>query len=93
MYYGLRYAARVLGTPVPEAVLSRMQRAGPRGPMRWWMDALFMRALVPYHASCADRYSSAARWLLYVRSHYLRMPLHLLLPHLLRKAWIRRTQA
>jgi hypothetical protein len=24
----------------------------------------------------------------YLRSHWLRMPLHLLLPHLLRKAWM-----
>jgi len=28
--------------------------------------------------------------MLYIRSHYLRMPLYLLLPHLLRKAWMRR---
>ena len=27
---------------------------------------------------------------LYVRSHYLRMPLHLLIPHLTRKAWMQR---
>jgi hypothetical protein len=28
--------------------------------------------------------------LLYLRSHYLRMPLYLLLPHLCRKAWMNR---
>jgi hypothetical protein len=27
-----------------------------------------------------------ARWLLYVRGHYRRMPLRLLVPHLVRKA-------
>jgi len=27
-------------------------------------------------------------WLLYIRSHYLRMPLHLLVPHLARKAYV-----
>jgi hypothetical protein len=27
-----------------------------------------------------------ARWLLYVRGHYQRMPLRLLVPHLVRKA-------
>ena len=32
----------------------------------------------------------AALNLLYLRSHYLRMPLYLLLPHLVRKAWMRR---
>jgi glutaconate CoA-transferase subunit A len=34
-----------------------------------------------------------ARWLLYVRSHWLRMPPHLLVPHLVRKAWMRRFPA
>ncbi|HEY9549461.1 MAG TPA: hypothetical protein VIR45_08165, partial [Kiloniellaceae bacterium] len=39
-------------------------------------------------SSCASGSGSpaAARWLLYVRAHYLRMPLPLLLPHLLRKS-------
>jgi hypothetical protein len=27
---------------------------------------------------------------LYIRSHYLRMPLYLLIPHLVRKAWLSR---
>jgi len=35
------------------------------------------------------RCTGPARWLLYVRGHALRMPLHLVLPHLLRKAWLR----
>jgi len=28
-------------------------------------------------------------WLMFVRSHWLRMPPHLLLPHLARKSWRR----
>ena len=40
-------------------------------------------------AASADALTAAARWLLYVRAHYLRMPLHLLLPHLLRKSFHR----
>jgi hypothetical protein len=30
------------------------------------------------------------RWLLYARSHWLRMPAHLLIPHLVRKSLRRR---
>jgi len=30
----------------------------------------------------------ASQYAMYVRSHYLRMPMRLLLPHLLRKAWM-----
>jgi hypothetical protein len=57
--------------------------------MRPVMDALFDRALMPDHSTCSDRFTPTARWLLYVRAHYLRMPLRLLVPHLVRKAWRR----
>jgi len=89
LFYGLRYAHAVLGTPIPEAA-ARASRAGaPRylGPV---MDVLLSRALAPDHPSCRDALTGAARWLLYVRSHYLRMPARLLLPHLTRKALRRR---
>jgi hypothetical protein len=86
LYYGLRYASRMLGTPVPQTVWAQAARGGPSAPGSLWMDMLFERALAPPHESCADRLTPTARWLLYVRSHYLRMPLHLLVPHLARKA-------
>jgi hypothetical protein len=92
LFYGVRYATRILGTPVPGEVVTALDRAGPREPARAWMDALFERGLAPAHASCADRLTPLARWLLYVRSHYLRMPLRLLVPHLVRKAMKRRRE-
>ncbi|MDN3919518.1 nucleotidyltransferase domain-containing protein [Roseateles violae] len=64
------------------------------GPLRRWaLGRLLRLALRPHHPSCDDAASRAARWLLYVRSHRLRMPLHLLLPHLLRKAYMSRFPA
>jgi hypothetical protein len=89
LFYLLRYTARLLETPVPVEILAA-PHARPAGPVLAIMDALFMRALRPPHASCRDGTTGAALFLLYVRSHYLRMPLHLLLPHLLRKAYARR---
>ncbi len=56
------------------------------------MDALLSRALRPPHPSCADRLTPLALFLLYIRGHYLRMPLGLLMPHLFRKAFITRLQ-
>jgi hypothetical protein len=53
------------------------------------MDALFLRALMPDHESCNDRWTGLARWLLFVRSHWLKMPVYLMVPHLLRKAFRR----
>lgn len=51
-----------------------------------WMDPLFTRALLPKHSTVRDTWTPTALFLLYVRGHYLRMPLTLLLPHLLYKA-------
>jgi hypothetical protein len=54
------------------------------------MDALYLRALRPAHHLADDRFTPLARWLLYVRGHWLRMPPHLLAWHLGRKS-VRRT--
>ncbi|HVR54986.1 MAG TPA: hypothetical protein VMS38_35025, partial [Pseudorhodoferax sp.] len=51
-----------------------------------WMDGVFVGAVRSAHHSLAG---SSTRWMeaaLYIRSHYLRMPLRLLLPHLLHQA-------
>jgi len=89
LFYALRYTGKILETPVPEQIslASAVHASG-------WinqriMDFLFLRALMPIHPSCNDAWAGLARWLLYIRSHYLRMPLHLLVPHLSRKAWLR----
>ena len=71
---------------------SRRNLGKPSAALSLLIDALFSRALMPDHASCDDKFTPLARWLLYIRSHYLRMPLHLLIPHLLRKA-IKKRQA
>jgi hypothetical protein len=86
LFYALRYARSVLDTPVPLDMLRAVSEQGRRPAMTFIMDALFDRALRSPHPSCHDWLSAPALWLLYVRAHYLRMPLHLLLPHLVRKA-------
>jgi len=92
LFYALRYTQRILETPVPADAFAALRSFAPGAGLRVVMDGLFLRGLAPLHPSCADWLTPAARWLLYVRSHYLRMPVHLLLPHLLRKAWMRRIQ-
>ncbi|MDZ7752591.1 MAG: nucleotidyltransferase family protein [Gammaproteobacteria bacterium] len=91
LYYALTQAPRYLGTPIPDATLRRIQEGRARPPVAWLMDELLRRGLAPNHPSCDDALTGVARWALYVRSHWLRMPLHLLIPHLVRKAG-RRTQ-
>ena len=89
LYYALCFCCRMLETPVPEAVLAQAAQAGrPPWLLTGLMDQLFKRALVPDHSSCLDSFSSLAKSMLFVRSHYLRMPFHLLIPHLFHKAFI-----
>lgn len=90
LYYALHYVHQIFGFPVPEASMQAMQAFAPKGPLVKGMDWLFVRAFTPFHPSCALPGAAAARWMLYVRSHWLRMPPHLLVPHLLRKALRRR---
>jgi hypothetical protein len=49
---------------------------------------LFGRALLPLHTSCADAFGNVARFALYVRGNWLRMPPLLLARHLFHKAFI-----
>ena len=88
LYYTLRYLQRCLRATVPEDISKRLQQQKPAIPTRL-MDATFERGLLPDHESCRDRWCAAARLALYVRGHALRMPPHLLLPHLWRKAMLR----
>jgi hypothetical protein len=76
--YALRYSNRILGTPVPADDLS--------ASVSPWMDALFLRALQPDHPTAGDGFTPVARWLLYVRAHWLRLPPGRLAYHLAVKA-------
>ena len=82
LYYSLRYAEQVLDTPVPAEVTRKVQKWAPPAPVRWLMDRLVPLALLPEHPLYQTRRASLARLLLYMRSHWLRMPPWLLAYHL-----------
>ncbi len=87
LFHALRYTTRWLGTPVPGDV---MQAAAADAPaFQALLDACYDRALMPDHPSCNQAFTGSARLALYVRSHWLRMPMGLLVRHLGRKAWMR----
>jgi len=81
LHYALRYAGCELGTAVaqspPTTVRPVLQRA---------MDACVHRALRSHESPSRDARTWAASWLLYLRSHWLRMPPGLLARHLATKA-------
>lgn len=91
LYYSLRYTRLILQTPVPEEVFKASEEHLPSIIKQKLMDALFLRALMPDHASCNDQWTGLARWLLFIRSHWLKMPWYLLIPHLFRKSVMRLT--
>lgn len=86
-FYALRYASMVLGTPVPNWVLALSQAGAPAAPVVWLMDHLVPRALFPQHPDRPSRLTSAARFLLYVRSHWVKMPPLMLARHLTYKVY------
>jgi hypothetical protein len=91
LYYAFATLARVLRTPIPERARRDVLLFKPVGPVDAWMTGTLESVLTP---ADPERWPPAHRgrlWLLYVRSHWLRMPPHLLLPHLIRKS-VRRSQ-
>lgn len=92
LYYALNYTQRILHTPIPEFYIAESAKLGNLNFLqKAFMNTLFLRALSPNHSSCNVAGLGVANWLLYVRSHWLRMPIHLLIPHLARKSWMQFT--
>lgn len=87
LFFALRFSKALLQTPIPEDIIRESERFAPNPIGRALMDAAVTRVLATHYA---DRPTAPiAAWLLYVRSHWLRMPPRLLFPHLARKAWVR----
>jgi hypothetical protein len=88
LFYALRYTASLFGTPIPAQAVAAAQGGQPNRRLLALMDGLFNRALLPIHPSCSDRYTGVARFVLYLRANWLRMPPLLLARHLFHKAFI-----
>jgi hypothetical protein len=86
LFYAFRYCSRVLGTPIPDQAIQASESAAPPKPVLRLMDALVDAALFSPEPLPQTGRALLARWLLYVRAHYLKMPPLLLFYHLLRKA-------
>jgi hypothetical protein len=80
LYYALRYCRSLLRVPVPEGASIAAARHAPPFPIIDAMDWLVPRALIPGPPD-GDA-GRGATTLLYIRSHWLRMPPWLLARHL-----------
>ncbi|MCZ6862726.1 MAG: nucleotidyltransferase family protein [Alphaproteobacteria bacterium] len=86
LFYALRYATRLLGTPLPADVMAAATVGAPPRPILGLMDRLVPGTLVPGHPDRPGRSTGRATLLLYIRSHWLKMPPWLLITHLATKA-------
>ena len=88
LYHALVHVQRLFGTAPPPQLASQVQALQPNALSRLSMGWLLRHALRPMHPSCNAPGTGLARLLLYARSHWLRMPPHLVLRHLARKTWM-----
>ena len=87
LFYGLRYCQKLLGTQIPETYYKQVSAVGapPRFHL-YAMDKMLLKAMTPTYINQSRPFAGFANFILFVRSHYLRMPLKLLIPHLIRKS-------
>jgi hypothetical protein len=88
LFYTLRYTKRLLAAELPASALAAADEGAPSGLVLHLMDNLIEAVMIPEHPDF-PRHRRVAQWLLYVRSHWLRMPPLMLLKHLVRKKVMR----
>lgn len=86
LHYGLRHVQRVFHTPVPAHTAEQASQWGPPRVLAGPMDALWRRAFHGGDPQRAPAGTAAARFALYLRGHWLRMPPLMLARHLCVKA-------
>lgn len=86
--FGLHLAAHLLDSPIPPHVLADM-RIAAGGPASRLLTMLYTTAIRPENEAAESPAATLARFAIYVRAHWLRMPPHLLLRHLAHKSIVR----
>ncbi|MDE2398647.1 MAG: nucleotidyltransferase family protein [Burkholderiales bacterium] len=86
--HGLGLARRVFGSPVPDEAIAELWPAGTRLGAKRRLQAVYAKAFEAPGARGGDALAHAALGFIYLRGHWLRMPLPSLVAHLGRKAWM-----
>ncbi len=87
LFYGIYFSRLIFQTPIPDGWENDLNEK-PNVISRWIMHYLVPQALFPLHPDKHSRRALVARSLLYLRSHWVRMPVRLLLPHLAYKTYL-----
>ncbi|WP_157447322.1 nucleotidyltransferase family protein [Catenovulum agarivorans] len=86
LFYAVRYTQLVFCTEVPTEIVSKLEPYKPKFLNVW--DFAFLNVFKPDVKACRTWRTPIAKFLTYWRGHLIRMPLRLLVPHLLRKSWM-----
>lgn len=81
----VRHSNRVYGTAIPDLSQGVLREGASSHWPHWMRDWLFEHALRPNHVSAAGATTGLAHWMIFTRSHWLRMPLPLLAYHIAHK--------
>lgn len=85
LFYAASTARRLLDLRVSEAFFEALEANAPAAPVRQSMAWLIDQVLAPRRLGL--RRTAFAQWLLFIRSHWVRMPPLMLLRHLTHKAF------
>ena len=85
LFYLMRYSGRALATAIPARIATAMEEHRPNPLALAIMDAAVMAALQPVLPDESRRGRHIAIWVLYLRSHWLKMPPLLLARHVASK--------
>ncbi len=91
LFFAVSLCRVCFNTPVPPEALGAVEAMAPSRPVRAMLSRLFSAVLSPPSPAGESMVRGLSAFALYIRGHGLRMPLRLLLPHLIRQA-IRRTR-
>lgn len=83
----VRYSHMILATPLQKNTLTALQANSSFKTLI--QDFCFIHIFKPNHRSCRTWHMSIAEFILYWRGHLLRMPIRLLVPHLMKKSYMR----
>ena len=91
LYYAAITGQRLAGLALSDDFLDALRRYAPGFPVTLFMHWSIERVLAPERLGMTS--TAIANWLLFVRSHWVRMPLGLLIRHLSHKALISKKPA
>lgn len=97
LFLALRYCGSVLAMEFPDNVINSLPKESEKTLHLGLLDLAFTKVFSANHSSIESAAKRSAQFMLYLRGHLLRMPLYLLLPHLLKKSfmqlkdWVKRS--